>query len=259
VKCLTAARWFPVVTVAAFALAVVAPFAAGAQAALPFTGLSAAEQEAVRAGHPVIRQADSASSLSLAVQTPFAEEIRGRIRSLRANYVGEVIMAMPASAGPGTLQGLARDLANVEGYVGIPYWSKQQNRRYDLFDRMKVRERTRQAAGETVIAHQHMEPFSEYDARYSYELAGAELRFRSENLTQITYRGFDAVSAGNMVWYLYGFSEAGSTYLYGVGAVKTLDLLGLFDQRLRTSFMGRIQAFFSYMYGRQRQGGGSVG
>ena len=225
------------------------------EAALPFKGLSDQEQATIRAGKALIRQTGSAQSLSLAVQSLFADEIRRRIRSLKANYVGEVIMAMPAGAGSAALQGLARDLSDVEGYVGIPYWSKRQNRRYDLFDQITVMQRTRQPSGETVVAQQHMEPFSQYQALYSYELIGPELHFRSENTSQISYRGFDAVSSGNMVWYLYGFSEQGVTFLYGVGAVKAFDMFGLFEDRIRTSFMGRIQAFFSYMYGKQRQGG----
>ncbi len=171
------------------------------------------------------------------------------MRKLAANYVGEVIMIVPAGSPPSSsLETLARNLANVEGYVGIPYWSKQNNTAYDLFDKMKIVERTSHASGQTVIADQHMEPFAEYRARYSYELDGGELHFRSENLTTISYKGFNAVSPGNMIWYLYGFSQDGATVLYGVGAAKTFDLMGLFSERLRTSFMGRIQAFFSYLY-----------
>ena len=76
---------------------------------------------------------------------------------------------------------------------------------------MKVVERTAAAGGQTVVADQHMEPFAEYRARYSYELDGGELRFRSENLTPISYKGFAAVAPGNMVWYLYGFPKDGAT------------------------------------------------
>ena len=53
------------------------------------------------------------------------------------------------------------------------------------------------------------------------------------------------------------FPKDGATFLYGVGAVKTFDLLGLFGERLRTSFMGRIQAFFSYIYQKRTEGAGS--
>jgi hypothetical protein len=170
-----------------------------------------------------------------------------------ANYVGEVIMVIQAEAGSLALKGLAHDLSDVEGYVGIPYWSKQTNHTYDLFDRIKVIQRSMQPAGQTVVADQHMEPFADYRARYSYELTGAELHFRSENLSPISYKGFNAVAPGDMVWYLYGFPQEGAMLLYGVGAIKTFDMFGLLGERLKTSFMGRIQAFFSYMYGKRRE------
>jgi hypothetical protein len=32
------------------------------------------------------------------------------------------------------------------------------------------------------------------------------------------------------------------------GAAKTIDLFDLFSERLKTSFLGRTQAFFSYIY-----------
>jgi hypothetical protein len=213
-----------------------------------FHGLSDAELSTLSQGKPLIRQAPSAHELSLVAAGAFPDEIRTQIRALGANYVGEVIMVVQGGSSEKTLAHIARDLANVEGYVGIPYWSKQQNRTYDLFDKMKVVERTAQPGGVMVVADQHMEPFADYRARYAYQLEEGELRFRSENLTPISYKGFDAAGPGKMLWYLYGFPKDGATILYGVGAVKTIDLFGLFSERLKTSFLGRMQAFFSYIY-----------
>jgi hypothetical protein len=213
-----------------------------------FQGLSNAELSTLSQGKPLIRQAASARALSLTATGAFADEIRMQIRALGANYVGEVIMVVQGGSSEKTLAHIARDLANVEGYVGIPYWSRQNNRTYDLFDKMKVVERTTRPDGVAVVADQHMEPFADYRARYAYQLENGELRFRCENLTSISYKGFESVGPGKMLWYLYGFPKDGTTVLYGVGAVKTIDLLGLFNDRLRTSFLGRMQAFFSYVY-----------
>jgi hypothetical protein len=233
---------------------------AGAQQYLgTFRGLSESELSTLNLEKPLIRQASSARSLSLAVPGAFPDEIRNQIRTLGANYVGEVIMVVQGNNSQKTLSDIARFLADVEGYVDIPYWSKQNNRTYDLFDKIKVVERTLQPTGEMVVADQHMEPFADYSSRYAYELEGGELRFRSENLTPISYKGFASVAPGNMVWYLYGFPKGGATFLYGVGAVKTFDLLGLFSERLKTSFMGRIQAFFSYIYEKRTKGAGKNG
>ena len=230
------------------ALIAAAASAAPSQTMSAFQGLSADELATLGQGRALIRQAPSSHSLGLAAPGSFADEIRGRVRSLNANYIGEVIMVVPQSKSSAFLPALAKDLENVEGFVGIPYWSKQNNRTYDLFDRIKIIERSTLPGGQSVVVDQHMEPFADYTARYSSQLDGAELQFRSENMTTISYKGFDAVAPGNMVWYLYGFTRDGTTLLYGVGAVKTFDLMGLFSERLKTSFMGRMQAFFSYLY-----------
>jgi hypothetical protein len=227
---------------------IVAAASAGAQSYVgTFQGFSENELSTLKEGKPLIRQAASARELSLVALGPFPDEIRTRIQAVGANYIGEVIMVVQGNNSQKTLTDVARKLANVEGYVGIPYWSKQNNRTFDLFDNVKVIERMQRGRGETVVADQHMEPFAEYRASYIYELDKGELHFWSKNLTPITYKGLASVAAGNMIWYLYGFPMDGATFLYGVGAVKVFDLLGLFENRLRTSFMGRIQSFFSYV------------
>jgi hypothetical protein len=234
------------------AVLVLAAVSAGAQQYFGvFQGLSESELSTLKQAKPLIRQTASARSLSLAAPGPYPDEIRNAIRTLDANYVGEVIMVVQGSDSATVLNKIAKDLADVEGYVGIPYFSRQTNTTYYLFDKISVVERTVQPAGQTVVADQHMKPFADYRARYAYELRGDELRFQSENLTPILYKGFAAVAPGHMVWYLYGFRNDGATFLYGVGAVKAFDMLGIFGERLKVSFMGRIQAFFSYLYAKK--------
>jgi hypothetical protein len=227
------------------AVLAVSPLAA--QPAPPaFRGLSVQESAALEGGEPVIREASS-DALSLAARTPFADEIRDKVGRLGANYVGEVLMILD-TADPAVLAQLAHELSDVKGYVGIPYWSPYQKQTYLLFDRMKIVERSVGPDGATTVAEGHMKPFADYRARYSYELSDGELRFSSVNLSPISYKGFPAVGDGGMLWYLYAFERGGRTYLYAVGAVRAFDFFGIFGYRLRLSFMGRIESFFSYMY-----------
>jgi hypothetical protein len=238
--------------------AIIATFVAAAVTAKPvqlasvFEGLSTQEFEILQKGEPLIRQLSSPRSVSLVAAGAFPDEIRDHIRTLGANYIGEVLMVIPGATSSGLLQALAKDLSNVEDYVGIPYWSKQNNRSYDLFDKMRIVQRMTQDGGQVVVTEQHMEPFADYRARYWCKLDGLELQFRSENLTTISYKGFNAVAPTDMIWYLYGFAQGGGICLYGVGAVKAFDLFGLYGERLKTSFMGRIEAFFSYLYEKRR-------
>ncbi len=245
------------------AAAALATALAGAAAAeQPFRGLDAAEEATLAAGKAVIRSVRDARSLGLAASGKAAEELRARIASIRPNYVSEVIaivQAPSAEAAAADLGRLAAALADVKGYVGIPYFSKRQQKTYDLFDKLAVGSRRPLAGGESIEATQHMEPFDDYAARYEYRLEGSAkaetaLVFSGVNLDPIiySYRNFKAVSPGDMVWALYAWREGDRVYFYGAGAVRAFDLFGAFRDRLEPSFTGRIQAFFDYMTARTR-------
>jgi hypothetical protein len=261
----------PCAAVLALALCMALP-AVGAAAwaeAGPFEGLNAAQYSALAAGETVIRSVPSASRLAISADRPAAAALRSRIAALRPNYLTEVMAYAPASsdgAASALLERLAAALADVQGYVGIPYWSKQQKKTYDLFDKMAVKDRASVAGGQTILVDEHMEPFDGFGARYEYRLVdsmgaaatpgrAAALAFAGSNTGPIvySYRNFRAVEPGGMSWELYAFYDKGTIYFYGVGAVRAFDLLGIFRGRLEASFMGRVAAFFSEMNKRMRR------
>lgn len=219
--------------------------------AVPFRNLSPSEKEALSRGESVFRQPNVWKELSVPPGAPFGKEISDEVRRLGANYIGEVIMMTPRSANPGLLSALVRDLQDVEGHVGIPYWSKRHKRYYDLFDKVAILQRSGAEDEGELTAEQHMEPFDDYRSRYAWSLRGDRLSFFSTNLTHLAYNGRKAVSPGDMVWRLEAYADGDFWVLYGIGAVKAFDMFGLIRDRLSASFMGRIEAFFGYMYGKR--------
>jgi len=214
----------------------------------PLRNLTPEEAAAVSSGKSVFRQPSGWKDLSVPAAAPFAKDIEETVRKLGANYIGEVVLVLPKAANPDLLAVLARNLADVESHVGIPYWSRRHKKYFDLFDRVKVIERTGTGSEGGLTADQHMEPFDDYRARYSWSLRGDRLTFLSTNLTHLSYDGRKAVAPGEMVWRLEAYAEGDRWILYGIGAVKAFDMLGLLRDRLSESFMGRIEAFFGYMY-----------
>lgn len=229
-------------------------------------GLSSGEIDLLVQGKAVIRSLPDYHSLALAAQGQAADKVRSAVAAVRPNYLTEVIAIIPAADGAAAevlIKRLAEALAEPEGYVGIPYWSKRQQKTYDLFDKMVIGSRTAAGGGERIETLQHMEPFDDFRARYEYSLmcggvAGSgtatALLFSSVNLDPIiySYRNFKAVNTGDMVWYLYAFRDGNRVVFYGVGAVKVFDLFGAFRDRLEASFMGRVEAFFTFMSTRMR-------
>jgi hypothetical protein len=237
--------------VLAAALALPSLGALWAQGALPFAGLGSEDSAKLGRGEAVIRTVEDAGKLSLAASGELADELRARIAELDPNYLSEVMAAIPNRKG--AIEGLAATLADVQGYLHIEYFSKRQQKTYPLFDKMEVRSRRNEAEGETIEAWQHMDPFAEYGSTYRYKIksspsgAGQELFFVAMNTSPISYRGVQAVKSGDMAWILYAFPFGDRIVFYGVGAVRAFDMLGVLRDRLETSFLGRVEAFFGYM------------
>lgn len=257
------------------ALAVVffaaAPTANGQAPQQALRGLDAAEIALLDSGRPVVRTVRDPKKLALAAPGAEADQLRSRIASLRPNYATEVVATAPAAdaaEASAILERLARALSDVDGYIGIRYYSTRQKTDYDLFDKMEVRARVPLLGGETIYVLQHMEPFDDFECRYEYRLLDANgspaapgkaaaLAFSGLNLGSIiySYRNFKAVTMGNMTWTLYAFRDGGRVVFYGIGGVKAFDMLGIFRDRLEASFMGRVTAFFTAMSERLRGGG----
>ncbi len=219
-----------------------------------FQGLSNTETAALARGELIVRPLGVSGRLSLARDDSAAREILRRIQAIRPNYTAEFMAFVPVQDTAKTesiLNLIAEALSDVQGYVNIPYWSKQQKTTYALFDRMEVLDRKAREAGngESIEVRQHMEPFDEFRTRYDYSLEAGALRFSAVNLDHIvyTYQHFQAVAPNNMVWELYVFRQNDGLYVYGIGAVKAFDLFGLFRDRLEPSLMGRVEAFFTYI------------
>jgi hypothetical protein len=223
----------------------------GAQGSPPLSALGSEDGARLGRGEALVRTVDDPAKLSLAASGELADELRSRIAALDPNYLSEVILVIPYRKG--AIEGLAAALADVEGYRSIEYYSKRQKNSYELFDKVEVRARRREAGGEVIEAWQHMEPFSEYGSTYRYSLTpspagdGKELFFIGENTSPISYKGVQAVRSGNMAWILYAFPSGDKIVFYGVGGVRAFDMLGTLRDRLEASFIGRVESFFGYM------------
>lgn len=217
-----------------------------------FQNLSEKEYETLAREEPVIRAVSNAKKISLTLSDEAADEIRNRISAIKPNYLTELMLSIAVKDNQEAavlLNRVATALSDVEGYVKIPYWSKQQRTFYDLFDKMQVLGRTSIDGGESIDVLQHMEPFDDYKARYSYQQEKDSLRFSCSNVGEIvySYRNFAAVASGDMLWELYAFRHGDRLEIYGIGAVKAFDFMGLFRDRLEPSFMGRVEAFFLHI------------
>jgi hypothetical protein len=214
----------------------------------PFTGLDDAEKAALERGEVLFRRLRSVRDLSCGSED--FKYIRSEIGALRPNYLTEVLAILPVDDAIPPLGKLLAAVRNVEGYVGIPYWSKQFQKTFPLLDRLRVISRTVRPAGETIEVEQHMMPFEDFRFEYAYSKIDGGLLFRGTNTSPLVYKGINAVATADMLWHLRAFRDGDKIVFYGVGAVKAFDLFGAFRDRLEISFVGRTEAFFEYLYAR---------
>ncbi|MHB8129605.1 MAG: DUF6675 family protein [Mobilitalea sp.] len=241
-----ALRYLCTVFIACFIMQPV--FAAGV-----FDQVSETEIKSLDRGEAIIRPLRDVNRMGLSPQvSQEAKELRARVLKLKPNYITEfmqVISVADLGESVAIQDKLVKALADVKGYIKIPYWSERFQTTYDLFDKMIIVDSRKTEDEYTIEVLQHMKPFNDFRAEYRYSYRHGFVRFSSVNLEPIVYtpNNFSSVSPGGMIWELYAFESAGKLNVYGIGAVKAFDFLGIFRDRLEPSFMGRVKAFFEYV------------
>lgn len=209
--------------------------------------LSASDNGALVRGEAVVRILGSVGELSLPQSRRGAGEVISSLRKIRPNYLVEVVAMLPEASNPAALASLAASLADISGYVGIPYVSDWDKRRYPLFDKAFAYSRTRNGDGEVIEAVMHMKPFDDYRTRYSLDMGIDWLYFQGSNLDRLVYNGIAAVKVGDMAWHIVAYRSNGNAWFHGIGAVRAFDFFGAVRNRLAPSFIGRTKAFFMAM------------
>jgi hypothetical protein len=238
--------------VSALALTDLSGFAAaeGAGAAGFFANRSAEELAALDRGEFIVGKLSDWKKMGLGAPGAEADSLRSRIAGLRPNYITEFLAEIPAKGGE--LERLAAALGKVQDFKAMVYHSKRYDKDFPLFDKMIVESRASGPGGEVIVSSQHMQPFEDFEARYEYRLSGDILSFESGNTSELRYFGISAVRPGEMTWSILALRSEGRLYFYGVGAMQAFDAFGAARERLEPSFMGRVEAFMGYMWGKTK-------
>ena len=166
------------------------PVVCEAQDTIPdvgFRNLTVEETRLIAEGQTVFRQPSSWRDLSMPEAASYHKELTDSVRKGGYNYLGEVILAMPAATAREAIPAITKRLRDVEKYAGIPYWSSRQETFYDLFDWVKVTGGIRSPELAYIETLQYMEPFGEYQAVYEWKFGDTELSFSGVNTSTLSY------------------------------------------------------------------------
>lgn len=221
-----------------------------------FSDISLSEDdiEKLASGKPIYKLIDKMEESSLDSSTDTSRSILERYREIEPNFIVESFFILPVEEGTETevMNEVQTFLMDVKKFVGIPYWSKEQQKYYDLIGRLDVVEwKDFDDGSRGIVAEQYMKPFMDHEVLYRYWLKEEEFIYTSRNLDPMRHENYQfvkAVKEGNMFTSLFVYKEPGALVCYGLGGVRAFTFFGIFGDRLTASFKGRTRAFFQWFH-----------
>lgn len=205
----------------------------------------------LKLGKPVFFFIDDIKDSSFVPKTEIGTEILKNYQDINPNFIIESFFVLPVPEGmeKATLEEVNRFLTDIKQFVGIPYWSKEFQKYFDLFEYMEIIERGNRKDGSRMIrAEQNMKPFDNYEVEYRYIMEKDNFVYTSINTTPIHYKFVKAVKEGNMYTSLFVHAQPGALVFYGLGGVRAFTFFGIFGDRMEVSFIGRTEAFFRWFH-----------
>ncbi len=233
-----------------FSIALVAVFAGASAFALPSifnSKLSAADKAKLERGETVIRSLKSVKDFSITTTNSKINEAQETAKSVKPAYLAEVIQILPYAGNENLPEKISKLIMDVPSYKGIPYWSEQWNKYFDLYSDAQIKSSSTSGGVQTVKADLTMEPFGLINTTITSKKASDSYYYVSTNDNTLKFNGFTGVKPGNMKSIITVVKEGDSWILYGIGAVNAPDWFFMKD-RVETSFMNRIKTFCSYFF-----------
>lgn len=210
--------------------------------------LTTDEQQKLANGKLIIRNIGKVKNISVNKDNPTVERAISTMERLKPAYLAEIIQIMPYNGNENLVEKLRSMLADVDGYVGIPYYSERAEAYYDLYSSANITAVQDDGSSMKMNVQLEMEPFGNIDTDIVMETLADTLYYENMNRNDLRYYDkFTAVKGENMKSIITVFRSGDSWILYGIGGVKAPSIFFLRD-RVETSFMNRIKTMCSYFF-----------
>ncbi len=205
------------------------------------------EKLQLESGEILIRNIGKAKNMCLSSATEGTERVVETIEDLKPAYLAEVIQIRPYKGNENLLNELKPLLLDIEGYVGIPYYSERNDAYYDLYSSAEILLENISENEGSVNANLNMSPFGNINVDIAFEKDTSELFYSMTNTSKVKYEGFNIVREENMQSLVYVFRHGDDLILYGIGGVDAMSIFFLRD-RIETSFINRIKTFCQFIF-----------
>ena len=211
------------------------------------SNLTATESQKLANGEILIRNIGKAKNVCLNPVTAQAAHLIGSVTKLKPSYLAEVIQVLPANGNEDLLKKLKPLLLDIEGYVGIPYWSERNQCFYDLYSSAAIVRSDISENGGNMNVDLVMNPFGNINVDIDLTGSDTELFYRMKNTVGVTYNNMTVVRPEKMQSFVYAFEYNDFIVLYGIGGVNAPSVFFL-RERIETSFINRIKTFCKFIF-----------
>lgn len=217
--------------------------------ALPFNSkLTGEDLEKVNNGEIVIRSIDKYKNISIESESYAVQEMRRQIDDLDPNYLAEIIQVRPYAGNEDLIERLDAVCCDIPSYAGIPYWSVQHQRYWDLYKSAQLISKTQVSDTKTEInADLYMQPFGTIHSPISIEKTQDYYVYSNTNNNSLSFKGVTCVKKHNMKYMIILFRDGENWILYGIGGCKA-PKIAMFQERIETSFINRIKTFCNFVF-----------
>ena len=212
------------------------------------SNLSEEERATVEEGKILIKNTGSWKKLCLTTENEGFKEIQKELAELKPAYLAEIVMVKPYEGNENLIEEYDSMIMNIEDYAGIPYYSVQHKKWFDLYSSAKIISSKESENGSHLLADLNMEPFGTINMDIKTEKNENYYLYQSTNLNNLRFKDkINCVGEKKMKSMIVIYKDNDKWILYGVGAVDA-PLIPFLKGRIETSFMNRIKSFCSYFF-----------
>lgn len=217
-------------------------------AASPFNSeLSSEEEQKLAAGEVLIRNIDSMDDICVN-ETEQTKKIISTMKKLDPAYVAEVIQVRPYAGNENLKEQIDEVLCNISDYVGIPYYSQQAEKWYELYSSAEIKNITEEGENKTIDCVLEMSLFGKFDSQINIIDNEKFYYYETKNMEKLVYHEkFTAVKPEKMKSCITIFRDGDNWVLYAIGGVDCPKIWFL-SKRIEISFMNRIKTFCNFIF-----------
>ncbi len=219
------------------------------------TNLSTAEVAQLNDHQVLIRNIGTYRKISLNPVNETAKALINTIIELKPPYLVEIIQKIPYAGNEHIFDTLRKELTDVEGYVGIPYYGERTGKWYKLYSSAVIDSKTEEPAQTKMQARLEMAPFGVIPMKITIKQTETELYYESVNTEPVKIQdsgvkivdGMTCAKTDKMKSFVYAFRDGDSIILYGIGGVDAPNVPVL-KSKIDNSFINRVTTFCKFIF-----------